>query len=253
MLSSLSVYTKAISLVFQNKGLKRYAAIPVLINLWLYSTIIASIVRQLYTWEPNIPNISPDLNWIAWINPFLDNIAAVAKWIFGLPLIFFISYFTFVFSCLVIASPFNDILSEKTETILTGNRKKPLGQTSQLLMMTRSILFTSKILLKQLFWSLLVLPLLLIPYIGFLPLLLVTAYFTGIALVDIPMNRHNWKSVQKKSWLRQSKYRIIGLGIIAELSFLLPLLPLFVFPLGVVAGTILYCQDEKSDNNYRIP
>lgn len=232
--------------------MKRYAAIPVLINAVLYSIILITIIRQLWHWEPSIPQIDPNLQWIAWLNPFLDELVAVAKWIFGIPIVFAISYFTFVLSCLIIASPFNDILSEKTECIfrkasVSGSSSGSWG------IFIRSIFFTLRILARQLFWSLLMIPFLLIPYIGFLPLFIITAYFTGVALVDIPMCRNNWKRKEKESWIKQYRSRIIGIGALAELSFFIPGLALFIFPIGVVAATILYCQEEFMANNRKLP
>ena len=56
----------------------------------------------------------------------------------SLPIVFVVSYFTFVLSCLIVASPFNDILSEKTERIISKNSSRDLG-TNPFAMILRSM------------------------------------------------------------------------------------------------------------------
>jgi Uncharacterized protein involved in cysteine biosynthesis len=101
-----------------------------------------------------------------------------------------------------------------------------------------------KNLVKQLFFSILCLPFLLVPIIGFLPLFLVGSYFAGFGYVDTAMARNFLRARHKKVLSRNRFWKILGLGVTMQILFFIPLLGLLLLPVGVTAGTLVYCGED---------
>jgi len=98
------------------------------------------------------------------------------------------------------------------------------------------------ILLRQVFWTVVVLPFIFVPVIGMIPLFVVTAWFSGLGFVDTAMGRNYLRNRHKATALKERRWQVFGLGLAMELLFMIPLVGLLMLPLGVVAGTIIYCQ-----------
>ena len=245
MLSSFKYYKQAIHLLLRNKELQRYAYIPVILNLFIYILVIVLSIKLLNDWTVKAPDILTSSEWLQWTQPAWNFLLKMIQWTLIIPLLFIASYFTFIISYLVISSPFNDILSERTEWIKTGKQNSPTSLFQNIKMLVPSLGFTFKILIKQLIWTGIAIPFLLVPGIGFLPLFFVTAYFTGLGFLDIPFSRNGFEIKIKNKKFAELKNQIFSIGIIAEISLLIPGLALFVFPLGVIAGTLLFIEHEK--------
>ena len=245
MLSSFKYYKQAIHLLIRNKELQRYAYIPVILNLFIYILVIVLSIKLLNDWTVKAPDILTSSEWLQWTQPAWNFLLKMMQWTLIIPLLFIASYFTFIISYLVISSPFNDILSERTEWIKTGKQNSPTSLFQNIKMLVPSLGFTFKILIKQLIWTGVAIPFLLVPGLGFLPLFFVTAYFTGLGFLDIPFSRNGFEIKIKNKKFAELKNQIFSIGLIAEISLLIPGLALFVFPLGVIAGTLLFIEHEK--------
>jgi CysZ protein len=167
----------------------------------------------------------------------------VLKWALVLPFVFIVCYFTFTSVGMIVASPFHDFLSERIEQHLNPTPPQPSAPLwHQIRQMLRNMLSSLRIVVRQIFAMVLTLPFLLVPYIGFLPLFVVTAYFTGLGFLDVPMARHNIRHADKKPIIRSCRWYLLGMGLAMECMFLVPFLALLLLPMGVVAGTILWHQ-----------
>jgi CysZ protein len=237
---------RAANVLLRNRGVKRYAVLPLIVNALVYFTVFALFIWFLLNWQ--VPQVGPWDFWGgfgAWLADAVNWAAGTLKWLLLVPLFFIISYFTFTMVGMIIASPFNDMLSEKTEQVLTHPRQAaglPLKITARA--MVTSLFDTIVILLWQLLFTVLVLPLLIVPVIGWVPLFLVTAYFTGLGFIDISMARNYLRNRHKKPAVRLHRASVFGLGMAMELLFMVPFVGLLMLPLGVVAGTILYCRTD---------
>ena len=98
------------------------------------------------------------------------------------------------------------------------------------------------IALTQIACALLVLPLVLVPVVGFVPLFVVNAYFTGLGFFDVGVARNLLRMPHKRAMLSEHRWQVLGLGVSMQLLFMLPLVGLLMLPLGVTAGTMLYCD-----------
>ncbi len=234
----------ALLLILKNKSLWPYMIIPLILSVTIYACAFAFLYYLLTLFDTNIQwefwystghYLSLTINWL------LDT----SKWFIAIPLALITTYYSFASVSQIIASPVADYCSEKTENIIThpkNNQRIPLrlNITSTAYSLVESI----KLLCKQIFYTLISLVFLLIPVAGFLPLFLVTAYFTGRGFVDTPMSRNFMRSKHKKPFVKDRKYLIFGLGIAIESLFLIPGVGIFVLPIGIVSGTMIYCDND---------
>lgn len=265
-----SLPLKTAKLIFKVPGIIPVAAIPVLINLVLFVGAIFLSVYWIGAWDVDPGDFSWGLedSWKRWcsdaINWTLEHGSVLLKWVILLPLIAFTCYSTFSMVGLVVASPFNDMLSERIENHLCGEKeptKIPLRLNIKMTLF--SIYESLTIALKQLGFLLLCLPLALIPLVGFIPLILVNAWFTGVGNCDMGMARNNLHKKHKAVMLSEHKFKIFGIGLAMELLFMIPFLNLFLIPFGASAGTFLYCSmdweerfkrgDVEAPEGFRVP
>ncbi|MDR0361866.1 MAG: EI24 domain-containing protein [Planctomycetota bacterium] len=233
---------RGLRFLLANGGVKRYAALPLLLNILLYALALALLFWLLGRWEigavawdfwgPAGRWLSAAVNWAGWIVKAAAGLAALA-----------IAYFSFTAVGMILASPLNDLLSEKIEAVYTGTAKSPdlpfrLTARASLLSVWDSIATAC----KQLVYSVFSLPFLLVPVIGFAPLFLVGAYFSGFGFIDSAMARNYLRPKHKKLLAKGNIRKIVGFGAVMQILFFVPFVGLLLMPLGVAAGTLLYCD-----------
>jgi len=236
---------RAAHLLLELPHVKRVAVLPVVMNALIYLAVMGGALWWIGHWDWQLSG-EPWQFWGpvgGWLHAAIDHSLNVLKWLVALPALFFFCYFTFTAVGMVVASPFNDLLSERIERALCVPLERPrLSWKVQAKLMLISLGDSLLILLRQVGWTLLVLPCLIIPYIGFIPLFLVTAYHTGLGFVDVAMARNGLRHRHKQILNRVHRRQLLGIGLAMELMFLIPFMGLFILPLGVVAGTLLYCR-----------
>ncbi|MBN2712925.1 MAG: EI24 domain-containing protein [Planctomycetes bacterium] len=235
------------AILLRGRGVKRYAVLPLLVNAVLYLAVLALLFYLVWNWEPGT------YDWQFWgcfgdavtwtVNAVLD----FSRWIL-VPVYLVLAALTFTSVGMVVASPFNDILSERVENLLCHPKQPvdmPLRLTlrSAILSVYDSLIITT----KELGLSLLVLPLLLVPLVGAVPIFLVGAYYAGRGFVDVGMARNLLRNKHKKLLVRKCWWQVLGFGMAMQLLFLIPLLGLIFLPVGVAAGTIVYCEFDWSE------
>lgn len=237
-----SLPARSYKILFSHPGIKSVAVIPFIINVILFFGLIAIVFYMLTQWE--IPDFE---NWTFWGGSYLsagiNSLIDFSKYLLLIPLALVVAYYSFSSVGMIVASPFNDILSERIERALCeekSNVSLPLHLNAKSTML--SLIDTIKIALKQLVCTLLALPFLLIPIVGFIPFFLVTAWFSGRGYADVGMARNYLRERHKAPAIRANKWKIFGMGVAMELLLMIPFLNLFLLPFGVCAGTFLYCQ-----------
>lgn len=241
----LGLPLRAARLLWRLPRVKRVAMLPVLVNALVYFLVWGTALWMLWHWDWHLTG-EPWQFWGglgAWLHGTLDGALDVVKWILAIPLLLVGSYFTFTAVGMIVASPFNDLLSERVELAICEPQNRPrITWDEQARLTLISVWDSLGILARQILWMLPALPFLLIPYLGFIPLFLVTAYHTGLGFVDVAMARNYLRNPHKRILTRQNRRTLLGIGLAMELLFLVPFLGLFILPLGVVAGTLLYCR-----------
>jgi len=235
---------RGMSFLFRNRGLKRYAVLPFLLNVLLYVAALAVFFYFLWNWR--IGGVEWDFwgpvggwlagaaNWMGWMVKLVVAMLALTA-----------SFFTFTAVGMVVGSPLNDVLSEKVELCCTGQRDKldmPFKFTAAITML--SLYDSLRNVLKQLFFTVLALPFLFVPLVGFVPLFLVGGYFAGFGFLDSSMARNYLRPPQKKLMSDSRFWELIGFGIAMQALFAIPLVGMLLLPVGVTAGTLLYCSED---------
>ncbi len=247
-------------LLLSSQRTKRWAALPLVVNCIIYILLVST-----YFWLISLLKI-PQLSWEfwgstgAWLSSAINDLAWILKWTLSIPLVLVLCYFTFTLVGMVVAAPFNDVLSEKLEARICregaeAEPELPLRLNMHAVML--SMVSLCKFLGAQLLYTLLTLPLLLIPFVGAGVLFLVTAYYTGVGFLDVSMARNYLPHECKLPALRQNRWRVIGFGAGMDILFMLPFAGLLMLPLGVAGGTILYCEIDwrrlLCNRNYDLP
>lgn len=238
-----SLPMRAVNLLLGTRGLKRFAVLPLVFNVLLYGLFLAGAVWLIGLIEVQV---GPWEFWWGlggWLANVINWSFGPLKWLVAVPVLLLLCYYTFTMVGLIVAAPFNDMLSERVERAICEPKEKqslPLRVTTAL--MFQSMLDALGILGRQILWTLLVLPLVFVPVVGFLPLFLVGAHFAGLGYFDTSMARNNLRNRHKQPVLRVHRWEILGLGVAMQLLFLIPFVGLLMLPVGVTAGTILYTR-----------
>jgi len=245
LLSGLRLPIQGARLLLRLPQLKRVAILPIIVTFVIYIAVAGIALWWIAHWDWSVGE-NPWQFWGgfgAWLHGALDQSLEVVKWVLALPLLLAICYFTFTAVGMVLASPFNDILSERIERAICQEQYRPsISWKEQGKLILVSVIDSLTILVRQIGWILVSLPFLIIPYLGFIPLFLVTAYHTGLGFVDVAMARNYLRHRHKKILIQHHRKTLMGIGLAMELLFLIPFMGLFILPLGVAAGTLIYCR-----------
>lgn len=235
---------RAVKYLFTHRGLKRYAALPLLLNIILYAFALTVSFYLLWNWQigqvawefwgPVGGWLASAINWMGWLVKLV-----VAMLTLG------VAFFTFTAVGMVVASPLNDILSEKVEVVYCGSDSKlsmPIRFTTKAAML--SLYDSLRTLGKQLLFTIAALPFLLIPLIGFVPMFMVGAYFAGFGFLDSAMARNYLRPQHKKLITDRRFWVIVGFGVAMQVLFAIPFMGILLMPVGVTGGTLVYCGED---------
>jgi CysZ protein len=226
-------YGTAFSLLFE-RGLIVYIIYPIIISLFLFAAefyflneLYNSFKNQLFVWLDSGNSHSSLMN-------FLFGTMHYFLWI-GLQIIIFLIFYLFwKYIVLILMSPIMAMLSQKTETILTG---KIYPFTFKQLM--RDIIRGIGIAFRNMFFQALILLgvciVIWIPIIGWICpvfLLIISYYFYGFSMLDFISERRKLSVSESIRFVRKNKGLAIGNGFVFTLLFAIP----FV---GVVVSTFL--------------
>lgn len=240
----LTMPFKAVKYLFAHRGLKRYAALPLLLNVVLYVLALWVAFDYLWSWQPGEVTwrfwgpigdwLSHSVNWMSWLVKIM-----VSMLVLG------VAFFTFTGIGMVIASPLNDILSEKVELVYCGQESR-LSMPLRFTMKSAALSVYDSIhtLGNYLLLSLVALPFLLVPFVGIVPWFLVGAYFGGFGYLDSAMARNYLRPPHKKLLTSKHFWNVLGFGIAMQALFAIPFVGLLLMPVGVTAGTMIYCGED---------
>lgn len=219
--------------------LVKYILIPFLINLLVFSgavylgldffagTVVTHI-PQGDAWYWSI------LYWLVWVVAVLLTAVLV--------------FFTFTVVGNLVASPFNDLLSERTEEVLTGKTSDESFSLAQFCKDAwHTILLEARKISVFVIVMLLILPLNLLPGIGstIYTVLAVslTLFFLCIEYFGFVMVRKRQFFGEQRRFIFNRKFLSLGFGcgVLAILS--IPFFQFFCIPLAVIGATRLWCEE----------
>lgn len=220
--------------LLRHPSLRAFVIVPLALNMLIFGSLLALgfsyISDMMDAMLSRIPDWLEFIKWILW--PLIViSVSLIAGY-----------FFTSV--ALIIASPFNALLAEKAEELITGQPVDSLeGFGAALASIPRSVL---RELLKLLYYvpmALLVLLLSFIPGVGAVAWLLLGAWMMSIQFVDYPMDNHQLSFAEVKRAVRSRRLSSLGFGGLVALCTAIPLVNFFVVPAAVVGATLLWCEE----------
>ena len=234
---------KGFSLI-RKPELRRYVLVPLLINVVLFFGLIYfgySQYSALVDWlMPNLPDWLSFISWLLWV-------------IFA-PLVIILVFFTFTPIANIIAAPFNAIMSEKLEEMLTGEEIN--SGVSLATIIKDSILSQLGKLLYIAIWSVGLLLVTLIPVIGALlaPFIWVIfgSWLMSLEYMDYPMGNHDLTFDQQKARMKQHRGLALGFGGGIMVMTTIPLVNFIVLPVATAGATAMWVDRIRLSDSQQI-
>ncbi|PLW67449.1 sulfate transporter CysZ [Pseudohalioglobus lutimaris] len=218
-------------------SLRLFVVIPLMVNILIFGSLIwlglSYLTDLMDRWLGSIPDWLGFVQWILW--PLI-----------GLTLSLMTGYL-FTAMALIIASPFNGLLAEKAEELVTGKEVPAMeGLGTALMMVPRGIFREIAKLLYYLPMAAFVLLVTFIPVLNTVaPVLwfLLGAWMMSIQFVDYPMDNHQLSFADVKEAVRSRRLSSMGFGGAVALCTGIPLVNFFVVPAAVVGATLLWSKE----------
>ena len=228
--------------IFRNRSLLPLALFPVIINTILYTVFLAVSLKYFYGWLTGLLPQSEAWYWAV--------LLYVLMILFGAALILAV-VFTFTAVANILASPFNDALSAKTEELATGRQD---DRSFSLAAVIKEAGRTVVEELKKIAFYLAAIAVLLlvnmVPLVG--PVLysvlfgLLTILWLALSFLDYSFARHEMRLKDKLGFIKKSFRPSFGYGLGLTVSLAIPFFNLIALPAAVVGGTLLYVELGKS-------
>ncbi|MFW5450416.1 MAG: sulfate transporter CysZ [Methylophagaceae bacterium] len=230
---------KGFGLIHQ-KGIRKFAYIPMAINTLLFSFAIWLGVTKFDQWINNMmPTWLPEwlLAWIMWI-----------LWPLFTGLLMLVVFFSFSIIANLLAAPFNGVLAEAVERKLSG-QSPPVLSWSEILKDAPWLLLNEiRKISYFLVWMIPLFILSWVPVINIIAPILWIAFSSWILALDYhdyPMGNHQLKFPQQRSILRQNRGLAVGFGLATLAATMIPFVNFLVIPAAVAGATALYLENLK--------
>lgn len=226
-------------------GLRRFVVMPILINILMLSGLFWLFIYQVGDFTQWMVNYVPE--WLVWLRYIVYILAVIT--------ILIIYYFTFNLFAGLIAAPFNGILSEKVEAMLTGEK---LADSSMLELLKD----TPRMMRRE--WQKVVysIPRFLgLVILGFIPGLgqtvvpilffIFTAWMVAIQYCDYPFDNHRISFHQMRADLADKRILNLSFGGLISLFTFVPFLNFIIIPIAVCGATALWVDHYRDNSTYR--
>lgn len=236
--SGAGYFLKGFDLI-TTKGLRRFVLIPLLINFIIFGVSFYFLFGQL---EHYISQ------FVAWLPEFLSWLRYII-WPFAIVTI--LVGFSFVFSAAAnwIAAPFNGLLSEKVESLLTGNAA-PNGSIKEVVKDIPRTLSREwckfRYYLPRAIGFFIVMWL--VPVIGQLIWFLFVSWMMAVQYLDYPFDNHKVNFDHMRTQLNDKKSQSYSFGITTALFSMIPFVNMIVMPVAICGATALWVDHHKNNN-----
>ncbi len=223
--------------LIRRPGLRRYVIFPLILNIVLFGGLIYFGYSQF----------SPLVNWVMQQLPGWLGFLEWLLWVVFTSLTAIIVFFAFTPIANIIAAPFNAIMAEKLEEMLTGEEIN--SGVSLMTIIKDSILSQLGKLLYIAIWTVGLLLISLIPLINFIaPLLWVIfgSWLLSLEYFDYPMGNHDLVFAEQKRRLRERRGVALGFGGAVMIMTSIPIINFFVMPVAVAGATLLWVEHLQS-------
>jgi CysZ protein len=223
-----------------HKSLRLFVIIPLIINITIFASFIGLTISYIDSimsgWMDAIPQWLSFIQWLIW--PLIAITLSL------------ISGYAFTTIALLIASPFNALLAEKAEELITGRPVDGLeGLSAAIVAVPRGIIREIMKLMYYIPLFLLVLVLSFIPPVNAAaPVLwfLLGAWMMSLQFLDYPMDNHQLRFADVKEAASSIRMTSMGFGGAVALCASIPVINFFVIPSAVVGATLLWCEEFQA-------
>jgi CysZ protein len=223
--------------LLSHPSLRMFVIIPLLVNILIFGSLIglgfSYLVDLMESMLARIPDWLDFIQWILW--PLIGISVSL------------ISGYLFTAMALIIASPFNALLAEKAEELVTSRPVDSLeGLGAALLGVPRGIIREIAKLLYYVPMAVFVLLISFIPGVNAVaPVLwfLLGAWMMSIQFVDYPMDNHQLGFADVKEAVRSRRLSSMGFGGLVAVCTAIPVVNFFVVPAAVVGATLLWVEE----------
>lgn len=229
---------RAARFLSKKPGLLKYLAIPFFINVLVFSL---SVYFGLGMFEGLLETYAPSTE--VWYGVVLYYLA----WMLALLLTTVVVFFSFTVVGNLVASPFNELLSEKTEALLTGLAADERFSAGRFLVEAKgAIVVEVKKLSVFVVGMLLLLGINLIPGIGSViyavlaPLF--TLFFLVVEYMAFVLMRKQLAFAEQRRYVSRRPLMMLGFGCGVFCLLAIPFVQFFCIPLAVVGATLLWCD-----------
>ncbi|MDG1944747.1 MAG: sulfate transporter CysZ [Halioglobus sp.] len=220
--------------MLHHPSLRLFVIIPLLVNILIFGSLItlgfSYISDAMDSMLSRIPSWLNFIRWILW--PLIVITVSLA------------TGFLFTTIALIIASPFNALLAEKAEELITGGPVDSLeGFGAAVLAIPKSILRELAKLVYYIPMALFAVLLSFIPGLGAIVWLILAAWMMSIQFVDYPMDNHQLSFSDVKEAVRRRRLSSMGFGGLVAMCASIPVINFIVVPAAVVGATLLWCEE----------
>jgi len=222
-------------------GLKRYALVPLIINILIYTFAMVLLFHyfgEFVHWiDSHLPHWLQWLNWLIWPLLVLASLVFVA--------------YTFSIVVNIIGAPFNGFLAEKVEQMATGVIQADASSPARMMKDIPRALFREWRKIKYFFPR--ALALLIVSFIPGINIIaavlwyLFGSWMMAIEYYDYPMDNHRIPFDDMIAHLRKHYLSSLTFGGCSLLLFVIPVINCFAMPVCVAAATLKWV-DERSNH-----
>ncbi|WP_373082008.1 sulfate transporter CysZ [Zhongshania sp.] len=220
-------------------GIRLFVAIPLLINILIFGAFTTLTLEAMSGWINQV---------IEWLPSWLDFL----RWVlWPLAVILVLAIVMYIFSTVanIIASPFNGLLSEKVEEMLTGEEvagretiamaiasfPKSIGRECQ------KLFYYLGFAILTLIASFVISPL--APLLWFA----LNAWMMALAYCDYPMDNHKLSFKEARTRISSQRGSSFSFGALVMLGTMVPILNLIIMPAAVCGGTLMWVERFKKE------
>ena len=244
-ISSLTYVAKGLRLLL-DKRIRPFVIIPILINAVLFIALNIYVFSNLDVWNQwLVDTYLPDWDWLIALVGWLFTILATVGILVG-------SAYTFNFVAGLIAAPFNGLLAEKAEELLSGRKPPPEKLAA---MIWRTI---SRELRKLGYFIPRALGVLLGCFLlGFIPIIGLAAPFLAFAWAawslciqysDYCFDNHQLSFNHSLICLRKTRPQSYGFGATIAGASMIPIINWFVMPAAVIGGVVYWVERHQAEH-----
>jgi len=214
-------------------GVKRFIVLPLLVSMLVYGLIIwlalmlfSSLIDSLMSFLPS---------WLDFLRYLFKPLLAI--------LLAFLVMLAFNLLVGLVMAPFNGLLAEKIEGLLTGKEDFPPFTFSTVISSVR------RELRKWVYFLPRFLPLFILSWIPVVNLLsaplliLLSVWMMALQYLDYPAENNGLNWQQTLGWLRKKRLQSLGLG--AVIALCVPFVGFFIAPIAVAGATVLWVREQS--------